>query len=188
MKRILRFALQQFGLHAGGMVAALFLIFTCGSLWPNVGVYQWFVTACAIFILVILLFIPATNWGIRDHMHDELLDRHGSDDERFFHEWNGFLAGFLGQIPALLFLLFAVLLPGIGERLSLVPKAWYFMFSRFFNYLGWPYIPVCLFGALFSAAVTGLAYLRGREMRIRTKMIIARNDRKRERQQKKPGA
>ena len=184
MKRILNYALKMFGLHFGGMVAALFLVPVYGAMWSNNAIFQWAMTVCIIAILAILLWIPSADIGVKDYMHDELLDKNLKTDEpRWFHPAKGLLGGLISQVPALVLLLVCVLLPESGFAKMLV-QGWYYMFKKLMD--TWPnlWVLICLGGGLFSMAVCALGYLQGREMRLRTKIIIARNDAKRAR--KKP--
>lgn len=186
MKRTLKFALKLMGLHGGAMVASLFLVPVYGALWSSNAVFQWFMTVCIVAVLAILLWIPSTNEGVRDYMHDEILDKQGSQEPRWFYGGKGALAGIISQLPAMALAFASLLLPaeGGGRILRLGATGWYYMFKRLMD--TWPqaWIWICLGGAAFSTLIAALAYMNGRELRLRTKIIIARNDAKRAR--KKP--
>ena len=186
MKRTLKFALKLLGLHGGAMVASLFLVLVYGALWSSNAVFQWFMTVCIVAVLAILLWIPSTNEGVRDYMHDEILEKRGSQEPRWFYGGKGALAGLISQLPAVALALVSLLLPaeGAGRILRLGATGWYYMFKRLMD--TWPqaWIWICLGGAAFSTLIAALAYINGRELRLRTKIIIARNDAKRAR--KKP--
>ena len=187
MKRRMKLALRVFGLHAGGMVAALFLVPVYGSLWSDNAVFQWLMTVCIIAVLAILLFLPIADQGVKDYMHDEIAQKNATGEAPWFAPANGLVAGILSQVPALVLLAGSLLLPeAAGGRFLWLPvRGWYFMFSKLMD--TWPgaRIWICLGGAAFTTLISALSYLRGRELRLRTKIIIARNDAKHERKVKK---
>ena len=187
MKRTLKYALTMFGLHFGGMVAALFLVPVYGAMWSNNAIFQWAMTLCIIAILAILLWIPSADIGVKDYMHDELLEKNlKSDEPRWFYAAKGLVGGLISQAPALLLLLLAVLMPESGFFKTMV-QGWYYMFKKLMD--TWPnlWALICLGGGLFSTAVCALGYIQGSEMRLRTKIIIERNDAKIERMKAKKG-
>ena len=181
MKRVLNYALKMFGLHFGAMVAALFLVPVYGAMWSDNAIFQWGMAICIMAILGILLWIPSADNGVKDYMHDELLEKNLKMDEpRWFFAAKGLVGGLISQVPGLVMLLLAVT-TGNGFAKTLA-QGWYYMFKKLMD--TWPelWAVICLGGAIFAMGICALGYLQGREMRLRTKIIIARNDAKRERQ------
>jgi Na+/melibiose symporter-like transporter len=168
------------GSHAIVTVASIFLVPVYASLWSDNKYFQWFMTACIVAILVIAIWIPSVNAGIRDFMHDEIVDKNHSDEKKIYSAGSALAAGILSQVPALI-LLALCFVPHVNFLYppEFIVRGWYFMFKRFFD--TWPnaWMLIASGGALLVALSSTLGYLRGKEMRIRTKIVIARNDAKR---------
>jgi hypothetical protein len=182
MKRTVNFAVKIFGLNAAAMIAALFLVPVYAGFWSDKAFFQWFMTSCFLLALAILIWIPAGNTGVKDYMHDEIMEKNQNTQEKcWFRPANGFLAGFLAQVPAVILIILCLFLPdqGRGTLPAILLEGWFFLYKRFMD--TWPqaWLWVAAGGVAFCSAVTGLAYLNGRELRLRTKVIIARNDAKR---------
>ena len=70
--------------------------------------------------------------------HDEILEKQGSQEPRWFYGGKGALAGLISQLPAVALALVSLLLPaeGAGRILRLGATGWYYMFKRLMD--TWP--------------------------------------------------
>ena len=75
MKKTVRFTLQLAGTYLIIIAVAFFIVPIYNGWWSDNDVFQWAMTAVLLFAVSIPLWIGAANEGIRDCMHDEIVEK-----------------------------------------------------------------------------------------------------------------
>jgi len=178
MKRLLLTALKLLGLYVFTLFFCLLLVPSFLNFWPNVAAFQWISFVSIVVAVNLVLWYPMVNQGVKEFMHDETADQRG--EAHLFHPGFGFVAGLLSQLPATVLLILSLVNPSLSKYLGY----WQRMFARLWTSFPDLWMLWGVLGIVIPTAVCGLAYLYGKEMRLRTKIVIQRS--KEKRQQQKP--
>ena len=174
MKRLLLSALKLLGLYVFTLFFCLLLVPSFMNFWPDVAAFQWISFASIVLAVNLVIWYPMVNQGVKDYMHDELAAQRG--EARLFHPGFGFLAGLLSQLPAVVLLVLSLANPSLSRLLGY----WQYMFARLWKSVPDLWVLWGVIGILLPTAVCGLAYLYGKELRLRTKIVIQRSKEKRQ--------